>query len=554
MKLTTLIGLRFSSKDWCEYAKKNGLPQHFSKWREDHLGGITGLAKSCALELGFDHIDVDPRIIESYKIAVDAGYDADIIDGLVVINKKCEVCGTPFQTTYSRRETGVCSQRCAGKKSGESSEVRAKRKETAKSTYDNRRETNRVLQSKIYSDLKFELGRDPQKKEWTRECKKNGVTSEMCRDSSPFMTYGQLKEAASMYNHKIVSIEFDCYEDVYNGTVDEFHNFFIGGFEGKLENGKKKVTFLNNLQCGEIFLRPNEFCNLTAAAARPDDTLEDLKEKVRIATIVGTVQATLTNFSYISSSWKENCEEERLLGVSIPGAMDHPILQNVSEEAESWLDDLSQIVVDTNREWAKLLGINPAAASRCQKPAGNSGELYNVASGLHARFSPYYIRRVRADAKDPLAQVMKNQGFPCEEDVMQPGSWVFSFPVKTPESAVFRDDRAAIEQLEYWLMWKKHWTDHNPSVTIYVKEHEWMAVGAWVWNHFDEVCGISFLPHSDHVYKQAPYEEITKEEYEKMCEEVPTYIDYEALKKLETSDHTVSMQEPACSAGGCDLV
>jgi ribonucleoside-diphosphate reductase alpha chain len=304
----------------------------------------------------------------------------------------------------------------------------------------------------------------------------------------------------------------------------------------------------------EILLRPNQFCNLTAACARPEDTFEDLKEKVRISTILGTIQATQTNFSYISPIWKKNCEEERLLGVSIPGAMDHPVLQNVSEEAKQWLDELSEYVVEVNKEWAKLLGINPAAASRCQKPAGNSGELYNVSSGLHTRFGPYYARRVRADEKDPLAQVMKQQGFHCEDDVMQKGSLVFSFPVKSPENSVFRDDRTAIEQLEYWLMWKRHWTDHNPSVTVYVKEHEWMEVGAWVWKHFDEVCGISFLPHSDHIYQQAPYEEISREDYEKLVKATPKFIDYELLNEMETSDHTTGMQEPACSAGGCDFI
>jgi ribonucleoside-diphosphate reductase alpha chain len=269
---------------------------------------------------------------------------------------------------------------------------------------------------------------------------------------------------------------------------------------------------------------------------------------------MGTIQAMLTDFSYLSPEWKEMCEKERLLGVSMPGVMDHPVLQNVSQESKQWLTELSQYMTDINKEWAKYLGINPFAAGRCQKPAGNSGELYNVASGLHTRFGPYVIRRVRADSKDPLAQVMKEQGFHCEDDVMQQGSWVFSFPVKAPENSVFRNDRGAIEQLEYWLMWKNYWTDHNPSVTIYVKEDEWVSVGAWVYDHFDEVCGISFLPYSDHIYRQAPYEEISKEEYEEMVKNTPTYIDYEALEKLELTDQTISMQEPACSAGGCDFI
>lgn len=237
------------------------------------------------------------------------------------------------------------------------------------------------------------------------------------------------------------------------------------------------------------------------------------------------------------------------------GATDHPILQNVSDEAKEWLHKLSAHAVAVNAEYAKLFSINPAAAITCVKPEGTSSQLNDTASGLHVRYAPYYIRRVRADGKDPLATVMREQGFPCEVDVMQPSNLVFSFPVKAPEHALFRDDRNAIEQLEYWLMWKQNWCDsHNPSVTIYVKDHEWLEVGAWVYRNFDDVCGLSFLPHSDHSYQQAPYEECTKEQYEAMLTVMPTSIDYEALGLLETTDSTTGTQEYACSASGCELV
>jgi ribonucleoside-diphosphate reductase alpha chain len=208
-----------------------------------------------------------------------------------------------------------------------------------------------------------------------------------------------------------------------------------------------------------------------------------------------------------------------------------------------------------NARYATLFGINKAAAATCVKPEGTSSQLNDTASGLHSRYAPYYIRRVRADSKDPLAIVMRAQGFPCEEDVMQPTNLVFSFPIKAPEHAVFRDDRTAIEQLEYWLMWKQHWCDsHNPSVTIYVKEHEWFEAGAWVYKNFDDVCGLSFLPHSEHTYQQAPYEECTVQQYEQMLAKMPTSINYAALAALETSDRTTGTQEYACSAGGCELV
>lgn len=236
------------------------------------------------------------------------------------------------------------------------------------------------------------------------------------------------------------------------------------------------------------------------------------------------------------------------------GTMDHPVLQNVSDEAKEWLQHLSKIAHDVNEVYAKKLNIGKAAAVTCVKPEGTSSALNDSASGIHPRYSEYYIRRVRADDKDPLAIVMREQGFYCEQDVMQPSTLVFSFPVKAPSGSVFRDDRTAIEQLEYWLMWKQYWCDsHNPSVTIYVREHEWLAVGAWVYSHFDEVCGLSFLPHSDHIYQQAPYEECNKAEYDKLLSVTPTYIDYEALHKLENKDMTTSSQEYACSAGVCSF-
>lgn len=295
-------------------------------------------------------------------------------------------------------------------------------------------------------------------------------------------------------------------------------------------------------------------CNLTSVVVRPTDTLEDLKRKVRLATILGTMQATLTNFIYLSERWKKNCEEERLLGVSMSGGTDHPVLRNVSDEAKSWLDKLAKHARSVNKEFAAKLGINAAAAITCVKPEGTAGLLNDTAPGLHTRFSPYFIRRVRADEKDPLATAMRAQGYPCEQDVMQPATLVFSFPMKAPETATFRDDRTALEQLEYWLMWKQHYCDsHNPSVTVYVKEHEWLEVGAWIYRNFDDVCGVSFLPHSDHVYRQAPYEECTKEQYEEMLSKMPNGIDYEALSRIETSDYTTGMQEYACVGGACEI-
>jgi ribonucleoside-diphosphate reductase alpha chain len=318
--------------------------------------------------------------------------------------------------------------------------------------------------------------------------------------------------------------------------------------------GRDASQVVGTNPCGEISLRDKGFCNLSSIMVQPNDTLDDLLAKAEIAAILGTWQSTVTNFVYLSPKWKQNADEERLLGVSMTGCLDHPVLSHTTAKAAEWLNAMRDRVREVNAREAARFGIPAAAASCCVKPEGTVSQLTDTASGLHPRYAPYYIRRVRADGKDPLANVMREQGFPCEVDVMQPSNLVFSFPIKAPEHAVFRDDRTALEQLEYWMMMRKEWCDgHNPSVTIYVKEHEWLEVGAWVYENFDDVCGISFLPHSDHTYQQAPYTECTQEEYETSVAAMPTYIDYDALGRLETEDHTTGTQTLACTAGGCDI-
>ena len=313
--------------------------------------------------------------------------------------------------------------------------------------------------------------------------------------------------------------------------------------------------------CSEIILRDRQFCNLSEVVVRSEDTFETLKEKVKVAAILGTLQSTLTDFRYLSKKWKDNTEEEALLGVSLTGIMDHPILSGTVEPSEdpwilkNWLEELKDVAVETNKEWAARLGVNQSAAITCVKPSGTVSQLVDSASGIHPRYSPYYIRTVRADKKDPLAKMMVEAGFPVEDDVMKPDStYVFSFPMKAPEDAVFRDDRTAIQQLETWLTYQRHWCEHKPSVTIYVRDDEWMEVGAWTYKHFDEMSGVSFLPHSDHTYKQAPYQEITEEEYENALKNMPQNVDWADLAKYEESDHTVGSQTMACSGGSCEIV
>lgn len=306
--------------------------------------------------------------------------------------------------------------------------------------------------------------------------------------------------------------------------------------------------------CSEIILRDKEFCNLSEVVVRDTDTMETLKEKVYWATILGTWQSTLTGFKYLSSSWKRNCEEERLLGVSMTGIMDNDLTNGKLPGIEGRLAELREIAVATNAKFAKELGIPQSAAVTCVKPSGTVSQLTDAASGIHARHNPYYIRTVRADKKDPLAALMIDAGIPVEDCAMRPNNvYVFSFPMKAPENSVFRTDMTAIEQLELWVTYQDHWCEHKPSVTISVKEHEWLEVGAWVYKHFDKMSGVSFLPFSDHVYKQAPYQDCTKEEYEAFAAKMPKVIDWSRLGQYEKTDNTTGAQELACVAGGCEI-
>ena len=311
--------------------------------------------------------------------------------------------------------------------------------------------------------------------------------------------------------------------------------------------------------CSEIILRDKEFCNLTEVVIREKDTPETLKEKVRLATILGTWQATLTNFRYLSKEWKNNCDEEALLGVSLTGIMDNKYTNgqayNVDRGLPKLLNSLKLVTIETNRSVSKQLGINPSASITCVKPSGTVSQLVDAASGIHARHSPYYIRTVRGDKKDPLCQFMVEKGIPHEDDVTKPEhTWVFSFPFKTPKWAICRNDKSAIEQLDFWKLYQEHWCEHKPSVTITVKNHEWVEVGAWVFKNFDMLSGISFLPYIDHSYKQAPYQDCSENEYLEALDAMPKEIDWEELSIYEREDHTQGSQEYACTGDKCEIV
>ena len=322
------------------------------------------------------------------------------------------------------------------------------------------------------------------------------------------------------------------------------------------KNGRRNADYeFGTNPCSEIILRPNQFCNLTEVVIRANDTLDDLTRKVRLATILGTIQSTYTHFPYLRKMWTDNTSEERLLGVSLTGIMDNPLMTLKNAGLDKTLQHLKEVAVETNKEWADKLGIPVSTAITCVKPSGTVSQVVDSASGIHARHSPYYIRTVRGDNKDPLTQFMMDQGIPNEPDVMKPdATTVFSFPMRSPMGAVHTADTTALEQLEMWLMYQRHWCEHKPSVTINVKSEEWFAVGAFVYEHFDEMSGVSFLPFNEHTYQQAPYQECAATDYHILLDQMPRSIDWNKLSEYEQEDNTSGMQTMACTGDVCEMV
>ena len=306
--------------------------------------------------------------------------------------------------------------------------------------------------------------------------------------------------------------------------------------------------------CSEIILRSNQFCNLSEVVVRADDTLATLKKKVETAAIIGTLQATLTDFRYLRNLWKRNTEEEALLGLSLTGIMDHSVIGVSSDKTAQWLEELKLVAIKTNKKWAEKLGITQSVAITCVKPSGTVSQLVDSASGIHPRFSKHYIRRVRSDAKDPLAQFMSTAGFPVEQDTMSPASLVYSFPVKSPKTSTTVKQVGAMQQLALWKTYQNSWCEHKPSITVYYTDDEFLQVAQWIWDNFDICSGISLLPVSDHVYQQAPYEDITAEKYKELVEAMPKDVDWSDLEQYEMEDNTTGSQELACVGGACEIV
>lgn len=544
-KLTKEKGRKIIKSEWKEYAEQHGLPLVFSKFRGLDM---SDLFMAAAVSTGVDVI-YKPNMLKAKLISeLASGYDCEIVGGRILYHKVCEISGEPFDTF--RKEEMVLPEHA---KEHFSKMVKA----GLKVVHDKKRNGLKTKQAQTYNNLKFSLGRDPMKKEWQVACKDGGVSFEMCRKSSPFLSYDDLKEYASGYNHKVVSVKEVGTADVYNGTVEKYHNFFIGGWEELTRKLKlKKQVFINNMQCGEVILRDSGLCNLSTTIMRPSDTKETIKDKIRIATILGTLQSTLTNFRFLGREWKRNAEEERLLGVSISGIMDNAFLSGREdrEELKSFLQEMRSYISEVNKEYAELLGINPSVSWSVIKPEGNSSQLVNCSSGIHPRHAKYYLRRVQGDVTDPLVSMMKDMGVPCEPLKTQPlNTVVFSFPLKSPEDSVFRNDMTALEQLELYKLYKENYTTHNPSITVYVKEDEWVKVGAWVYENFDNIIGLTFLPHSDHIYTQAPYEDLTEEQYNDFLNKMPKHYDWSMLLAYEKEDNTTGAKELACVSGVCEI-
>lgn len=367
-----------------------------------------------------------------------------------------------------------------------------------------------------------------------------------------------LANNSAVYTEKPTVGQFlEEWTSLYESQSGERGIYYRKGIRDKIEaKGKRDASLvIGTNPCSEIALRSAGLCNLSEVVVRAEDTLDDLKRKVRIATIIGTVQSTYTNFRYVRSVWKKNAEEERLLGVSLTGILDHPVLGVPSPELEQWLTEMGEYSEEVNKEWAAKLGINEAAAIRCVKPSGTVSQLVNSASGIHPRHSQYYIRSVRQDSKDPLTALLIDQGVPHEPCVMKPDTTVvFYFPVKAPETARTREELTATQHLDLWEVYNRVWADHQVSITVSLREPEWVGAAAWVYNNFDGLSGISFLPYDGGTYKQAPYQTVTKEEYEEFLAKMPEAIDWDKLQEFELYDTTTSSQTLACTSGACELV
>ena len=539
------LGYRPSCEEYVAFARANGLPQSFQPYRRDYFGGtLQETLAAIASRLGFAAAPYAKRQVKSSDLPI------HYHDGVAHVTRACEVCGNQFAVPFNRREQATCSLSCSQKLYYRLHGTE-QRKQALLEAHAERRGGKRRRQITVYNDLLFALDRHPTKQEWADACKAQDISAELCRPSSPFPSWRSLQDEALATNHRVVSVEPDGYEDVFTGTVDETHTFFSIGDERQDLKGRSEMAYVLSWQCGEIVLRPWQFCNLTAAVARHEDSYESLRDKVEVAAIIGTIQSLATHFPGLRPQWQRNGEEERLLGVDITGQLDSPIAQDAGVK-----ERLRHVAIETNRQLSLALGINQSASITCVKPSGNSSQLLNCSSGLHSRWAPYYIRNVRVAAHSPIFKVLRDASVPMDPENGQvpetANTWVIHFPVKSPDGAITRKDRTAIAQCEFWLQNKLYWTEHNPSCTITYQPDEMIDLMKWVWEHRDQIGGLSFLPAFDAKYDNMPYVEITREEYERLAPAFPE-IDFSKVYRYEEEDLTNAAQELACSSGICEV-
>lgn len=545
LDLTRSLGRRFSGREWRAHVKQLGAPINFSKWRRDHLGGIRGLALWAALKCGLEHCDLDPRTQRMIMALSADGYDCVVVGGDVMVRKLCEHCGGELIVHHSRREVSYCGPECRLKlrRARKRHNGHQKAIAAARETYRKKAEIVRQKQADAFLDLKSQLGRTPTKKEWIRSCKERGISFEISRISSPFRKYEDLKAYAFDRNHRVVRVEDDGLTDVYNGTVDEFHNFWIGAFEAKTKSGKDKFHYINNLQCGEIGLESREPCNLG------EIFLPRISSDVELADISRLLYKTQKAITSLEFPYKETIDvvrRNRRLGVGVTGWL------QASDEQIGWLDGCYRQLREYDVAWSGQRGVSPSVKLTTCKPAGTLSLLPFVTPGVHPAYDHYFIRRIRVGSDDPLVQQAKDAGYNVQYDLQLDGTLnrrlcVVDFPCEMASAKKTGKTMTAVEQLERAVLAQRIWSDNAVSVSVYYKEEELPAIKEWLRENYDNsVKSVSFVLHSDHNFPLPPYESITKEQYQRMAAKLKPML-------LSGPGEDVSDQLEGCVGGVCPV-
>ena len=541
MFLTNFLKRRFSTEEWEYYAKENGLPITFSKWREDSLGGVLLLAKQCATELGFENIDEDPRLVRSLYENIKNGYNCFIENSKITFIKNCEVCGKEFKT--ERRETSLCSMVCFNKQvwnnSGE------KMKFNQRMSFDKKKEKLQIEQINAYNDYILENNKKPNRKQWIEQCQKNKISFEISRKSSPFRYFSDLEEKAQLYNHRVISVNFVGYENVYNGTVDEFHNYAIGGFIGKTSKSESyKETYIFSANCGEITLESSELCNLVEMFPYNHDNIEDFKKTIKYAYLYAkTITLLNTNWPDTNKVMLRN----RRIGLSMTGVVQF-ISKHGMNELKKWMEEGYVTANNYDEIYSDWLAIPKSKKITTTKPSGTVSLLAGATPGIHYPESKYYIRRVRLASNSSFVEVLKNSYYKVEPANEDPnGTVIVEFPVSVGDETKTINDVSMWEQLNLAAFTQENWADNSVSVTVTFKDEEKNSIESALDYYQFKLKAVSFLPKLEKgAYAQMPYEEITKEKYESMIDEIIP-LNFGEMFSAE------SMGEKYCSNDGCSI-